>query len=113
MANATGADFYYSIHSDAGPPGVNSTLMLWGADGSGRLKKFPRGRGEKKKNGRYYWTSTLPKVCASAEEVPGLTPSFYGATTRTTPYLAVNRLTNMGLGSQRGRISYQPYTANA
>ncbi len=29
-ANTLGADFYYSIHSDAGSPEVNSTLMLYG-----------------------------------------------------------------------------------
>ncbi len=30
LANALGADFYYSIHSDAGSPSANSTLMLYG-----------------------------------------------------------------------------------
>ncbi|SMO41700.1 Por secretion system C-terminal sorting domain-containing protein [Saccharicrinis carchari] len=30
LANTLGADFYYSIHSDAGSPSVNSTLMLHG-----------------------------------------------------------------------------------
>ncbi|MDR4988537.1 MAG: choice-of-anchor J domain-containing protein [Bacteroidales bacterium] len=29
-ANTLATDFYYSIHSDAGPPHVNSTLMLYG-----------------------------------------------------------------------------------
>jgi uncharacterized repeat protein (TIGR02543 family) len=30
LANTLGVDFYYSIHSDAGPSHVNSTLMLYG-----------------------------------------------------------------------------------
>jgi N-acetylmuramoyl-L-alanine amidase len=30
LANTLGADFYYSIHSDAGAPASNSTLMLYG-----------------------------------------------------------------------------------
>ena len=44
-ANNTGADFYYSIHSDAGPPSVNSTLMLfggWREDGQS-VEKTPKG----------------------------------------------------------------------
>ena len=30
FANSVAADFYHSVHSDAGPPSVNSTLFLWG-----------------------------------------------------------------------------------
>ncbi len=44
-ANTLGVDFYYSIHSDAGPPGVNSTLMLyggWKSDGL-LMEKSPEG----------------------------------------------------------------------
>ena len=44
-ANNTGADFYYSIHSDAGSPGTNSTLMLfggWRQDGRS-VEKTPKG----------------------------------------------------------------------
>lgn len=44
-ANSLGADFYYSIHSDAGSPGANSTLMLhggWREDGN-TVEKTPTG----------------------------------------------------------------------
>ncbi|WP_340105686.1 N-acetylmuramoyl-L-alanine amidase [Rhodohalobacter sp. 8-1] len=30
FANSVAADFYHSVHSDAGPPSANSTLFLWG-----------------------------------------------------------------------------------
>jgi len=90
MANATGADFYYSIHSDAGPPGVNSTLMLWGADGQG-VEKFPRGG---KKMGDIMDVDLTESMRIGRRGSRADSP-FYGATTRTTPYLAVNRLTNM------------------
>ncbi len=45
QANTLATDFYYSIHSDAGPPQVNSTLMLWGGWKShGQLvEKTPEG----------------------------------------------------------------------
>jgi len=44
-ANTLGVDFYYSIHSDAGPPHVNRTLMLWGGwKSNGELvEKTPEG----------------------------------------------------------------------
>ncbi|TVQ14391.1 MAG: T9SS C-terminal target domain-containing protein [Balneolaceae bacterium] len=44
-ANSLGADFYYSIHSDAGSPSVNSTLMLhggWRQDGQ-TVERTPKG----------------------------------------------------------------------
>lgn len=47
LANSLGADFYYSIHSDAGDPSVNSTLMLYGGwkkDGV-LVEKIPNGGG--------------------------------------------------------------------
>ncbi|MFO7874656.1 MAG: Ig-like domain-containing protein [Bacteroidales bacterium] len=44
-ANTLATDFYYSIHSDAGPPQINSTLMLWGGwKSNGELvEKTPEG----------------------------------------------------------------------
>ncbi|MCC5925140.1 MAG: Ig-like domain-containing protein [Bacteroidetes bacterium] len=90
MANATGADFFYSIHSDAGPPSVNSTLMLWGADGQG-VEKFPRGG---KKMGDIMDVDLTASMRIGSRGSRADSP-FYGATSRTTPYLAVNRLTNM------------------
>jgi len=46
-ANTLGADFYYSIHSDAGPPAVNSNLMLYGGWKSNGVlvEKTPAGGG--------------------------------------------------------------------
>jgi N-acetylmuramoyl-L-alanine amidase len=91
MANATGADFYYSIHSDAGPPNVNSTLMLWGANGLG-VEKFPRGG---KKMGDIMDVDLTASMRIPSRGSRADSP-FYGApTTRTEPWLAVNRLTNM------------------
>lgn len=45
QANTLGVDFYYSIHSDAGSPEVNSTLMLYGGWNSNGLtvEKTPQG----------------------------------------------------------------------
>jgi len=47
-ANTLATDFYYSIHSDAGPPQVNSTLMLYGGwKSNGELvEKTPEGGGD-------------------------------------------------------------------
>ncbi|MDG5799084.1 Ig-like domain-containing protein [Marinilabiliaceae bacterium ANBcel2] len=45
LANELGADFYYSIHSDAGAPQNNSTLMLyggWRSEGE-TVEKDPQG----------------------------------------------------------------------
>ena len=44
-ANATGADFYYSVHSDAGSPSANSTLMLYGGwrENGETVEKTPKG----------------------------------------------------------------------
>ncbi len=48
LANTLGADFYYSIHSDAGASHVNSTLMLYGGwKSNGELvEKTPEGGGD-------------------------------------------------------------------
>lgn len=45
LANELGVDFYYSIHSDAGSPSANTTLMLYGGwrkDGQ-TIEKTPSG----------------------------------------------------------------------
>jgi N-acetylmuramoyl-L-alanine amidase len=41
-ANSVGAAWYHSIHSDAGSPSANSTLLLWGQYRDGR-EKIPNG----------------------------------------------------------------------
>lgn len=90
LANALGADFYYSIHSNAGAPGTNNTLMLWGANGAG-VEKTPQGG---KKMGDIMIQDLtvamrIPTIGSRADS------PFYGATTRTTPYLSVNRNSTM------------------
>ena len=44
-ANAAGVDFYQSLHSDAGPPSANSTLMLYGGwrQNGETVEKTPHG----------------------------------------------------------------------
>lgn len=90
MANALGASFYYSIHSNAGAPSTNNTLMLWGANGQG-VEKTPNGG---KKMG-----DIMIQDLTAAMRIPtiGSRPDspFYGATTRSTPFLAVNRNSQM------------------
>ncbi len=97
MANAWGADFYYSIHSDAGS-GANTTLFLFGGwkNAGEYIEKTPNG-------GKRYGDI----LC------PNLTGVMYNTTTRGNyydrvyyngdvdthenqyPYLSVNRRTNM------------------
>ncbi|MDY2592864.1 MAG: N-acetylmuramoyl-L-alanine amidase, partial [Sodaliphilus sp.] len=45
MANAWGADFFYSIHSDAGSPSKNSTVFLFGGwkSNGNYVEKTPNG----------------------------------------------------------------------
>ena len=97
MANAWGADFFYSIHSDAGG-NTNSTLMLFGGwrKNGVEIEKTPHG-------GKAYGDILTPN----------LTSVMYETTTRGNwydrcwydpapathtnqyPYLSVNRRTNM------------------
>ncbi|MDZ7384611.1 MAG: Ig-like domain-containing protein [candidate division KSB1 bacterium] len=42
FANRVGAAWFHSIHSDAGDPSANSTLLLWGQYYNGQ-EKYPRG----------------------------------------------------------------------
>lgn len=45
LANSLGADFYYSIHSDAGSPTANSTLTMYGGyrNNGVTIEKIPNG----------------------------------------------------------------------
>jgi N-acetylmuramoyl-L-alanine amidase len=91
LANTLGADFYYSIHSDAGAPGTNSTLMLWGANGLG-VEKTPQGG---KRMGDIMDVDLTASMRIGRRGSRADSP-FYGApTTRTTPWLAVNRISVM------------------
>jgi N-acetylmuramoyl-L-alanine amidase len=90
LANTLGADFYYSIHSDAGAPGTNSTLMLWGANGMG-VEKTPQGG---KRMGDIMDVDLTASMRIGRRGSRADSP-FYGATSRTSPYLAVNRISIM------------------
>lgn len=90
-ANTLGADFYYSIHSDAGAPGTNSTLMLWGANGLG-VEKSPQGG---KRMGDIMDVDLTASMRIGRRGSRADSP-FYGApTSRTVPWLAVNRISLM------------------
>lgn len=110
MANAWGADFFYSIHSDAGS-GQNSTLFLfggWKLNGE-YIEKTPHG-------GKAYGDI----LC------PNLTSVMYNTTTRGNyydrvyyqgdvdthenqyPYLSVNRRTNMASLLSEGGFHTHP-----
>lgn len=90
LANMLGASFYYSIHSNAGAPTTNNTLMLWGANGQG-VEKSPAGG---KKMG-----DIMIQDLTAAMRIPTIgswaDSPFYGATSRSSPYLWVNRASNM------------------
>ena len=110
MANAWGADFFYSIHSDAGT-GNNTTLFLFGGwkDNGQYIEKTPAG-------GKRYGEILTPN----------LTGVMYNTTTRGNfydrvyyngdvathdnkyPYLSVNRRTNMASLLSEGGFHTHP-----
>jgi len=90
QANALGAAWYHSIHSDAGSSTSNSTLLLWGQYKDGR-EKVPNGGNamsdimiDKLTDGMR--TNTVYGSIGDC--------SFYGCTS-SGPYLHVNRESNM------------------
>jgi N-acetylmuramoyl-L-alanine amidase len=97
LANELGVDFYYSIHSDAGGPSHNSTLMLYGGwrkDGI-TIEKTP--------GGGALLGDILSKDLSKAMRIPTrgnyADRVFYLGNTNTHenqwPYLHVNRTTTM------------------
>lgn len=90
-ANAVGASWFHSLHSDAGPPEVNRTLLLWG-----RL----RGGGEKNPPGGKAMSDIMVERLTRTMRI-GTTGSrgdcldFYLNCSGPGPYLSVNRRTNM------------------
>ena len=88
-ANSVGAAWYHSIHSDAGSPGANSTLLLWGQYSNG-LEKIPNG-------GKAMSDAIVPILTAGYRTTTRGSYgdcTFYGCST-TGPYLFVNRESNM------------------
>ena len=95
-ANTRGAAFFHSIHSNAGPPGTNNTLMLYGGwrAGGQTVEKTPVGGG--RMGDRYIEVLTramrIPTIGNFADR------SFYeGAVDHASrfPYLSVNRQSAM------------------
>lgn len=92
MANATGAAWYHSIHSDAGPPSLNSVLMLYGQTFDGR---------EKVPNGGRAMSRIMDDLLARGMQTNTRGAigdcSFYGTCSASFigPYLSVNRRSAM------------------
>jgi hypothetical protein len=91
-ANSVGAAWYHSIHSDAGSPEVNSTLLLYGQYGNGQ-EKIPNGGKE--------MSGIMIPILTAGYRIPTRGPwgdhDFYGVcpSTHPCPYLWVNYATNM------------------
>ena len=97
LANELGVDFYYSIHSDAGSPSTNSTLMLYGGwrNNGETVEKTPEGG--------FAYGEILNDDLSGAMRIDTrgnwADRSFYQGIVDTHdnqwPYLYVNRTTNM------------------
>ena len=97
MANAWGADFFYSIHSDAGT-GQNQTLFLfggWNKDGE-HIEKTPNGG---KRFGAFLDPSLTGVMYNTTSRGVYYDRVYYNGDVATHeyqyPYLSVNRRTNM------------------
>lgn len=97
LANEMGVDFYYSIHSDAGSPSVNSVLTLYGGWRSNGVTV------EKTPEGGAAFGDILNVDLSGAMRIPTrgnwADRNFYDGIvdnhTNQWPYLYVNRTTNM------------------
>lgn len=92
QANALGAAHYHSIHSDAATMGspANSTLIMWGQLGIGGPEKIPYGGKKMSQIMIGLLTSGMRTTTRGAMG----DRDFYGVA-GSTPYLHVNRETNM------------------
>jgi N-acetylmuramoyl-L-alanine amidase len=84
-ANSLGAAWFHSVHSDAGSPSANSTLLLWGQYRTGQ-EKVPNG-GKKMSS---YMVDLLTRGMRTNTAGSFGDCTFYGCTS-TGPYLHVNR----------------------
>ncbi len=84
-ANSLGAAWYHSLHSNAGPPDANNTLLLWGQYQNGQ---------EKVPNGGKAMSDIMIDILTRTMRIPTIGSigdcSFYGCTF-FGPYLHVNR----------------------
>lgn len=98
MANAWGADFFYSIHSDAGSPSKNSTLFLFGGwkSNGNYIEKTPNGG---KRMGDIMCPNLTGVMYDTETRGNYYDRVFYNGDVDTHanqyPYLSVNRRTNM------------------
>jgi N-acetylmuramoyl-L-alanine amidase len=89
-ANQIGASWFHSIHSNAGAPGSNSTLLLWGQYNTG-VEKVPNG-------GKAMSDIIIPLLTQGLRTTTAGSRgdcSFYGCGSWRGPYLSVNRNTLM------------------
>lgn len=111
LANATGADFYYSIHSNAGATSTNNTLMLhggWRSNGN-TVEKTP--------NGGKAFGDILIEELTDAMRIPTIgnyaDRTFYQGFpdnhSNKFPYLHVNRTTNMASVLSEGGFHTNPF----
>ncbi len=111
IANATGADFYYSIHSNAGATSTNNTLMLHGGwrENGQTVEKTP--------NGGKIFGDTLIVELTDAMRIPTIgnyaDRTFYQGFpdnhSNRWPYLHVNRTTNMPSVLSEGGFHTNPF----
>ena len=98
MANAWGADFFYSIHSDAGSPSKNSTVFLFGGwkSNGNYVEKTPNGG---KRMGDIMCPNLTGVMYNTETRGNYYDRVFYNGDVDTHenqyPYLSVNRRTNM------------------
>ena len=91
-ANTLGAAWYHSIHSNAGSPSDNYTLLLWGQYGNGQ-EKIP--------NGGKAMSSIIIPLLTAGYRIPTIGSygdhDFYGVcpSSHPCPYLWVNYATDM------------------
>ncbi len=89
-ANSIGAAWFHSIHSDAGVPEANSTLLLWGQYEPGR-EKIPHG-GLKMSS---YIVDLLTRGMRTNTRGSSCDCLYYGGCSVSGPCLSVNRRSTM------------------
>jgi N-acetylmuramoyl-L-alanine amidase len=108
FANSLAADFYHSVHSDAGPPSANSTLLLWGG-----WLNFQNQIVEKNSTGGQAMGDIMNENLPSAMRI-GTRGSFPDRTFYQSgpgnqyPYLHVNRESNMASVLSEGGFHTSP-----
>ncbi len=101
-ANQLGADWYHSIHSNAGSATANNILLLWGQYSNGN---------EKVPNGGKAMSDIMVQKMSAGYRIPSIGSrgdcSFYGGC-NGGPYLSVNRRTTMPSELSEGGFHTNP-----